>query len=98
MADPFVYEAIETVSLTSTQTSVTFSSLTTDYEHLEIHMTVRTDLNTTYGYDYVGVRFNGDTGSNYATQQMYARDTTMLYRAGNSQRQRDEGAGRSVRS
>jgi|TARA_R110000823_G_scaffold280018_2_gene398259 hypothetical protein len=78
MADPFVYEAIETVSLTSTQTSVTFSSLTTDYEHLEIHMTVRTDLNTTYGYDYVGVRFNGDTGSNYATQQMYARDTTML--------------------
>ena len=77
MADPFVYEAIETVSLTSTQTSVTFSSLTTDYEHLEIHMTVRTDLNTTYGYDYVGVRFNGDTGSNYATQQMYARDTTM---------------------
>ena len=89
MADPFVYEAIETVSLTSTQTSVTFSSLTTDYEHLEIHMTVRTDLNTTYGYDYVGVRFNP------ADVRAKRRNVN---RAGNSQRQRDEGAGRSVRS
>ena len=67
----YAYEIIESTTLTGTATSVTFSSLTTDYEHLEIWMTARTDLNTTPGYDYVGVQFNGDTGSNYATQQMY---------------------------
>lgn len=74
----YTYEIIESVSLTGTQTSVTFSSLTTDYEHLEIWMTARTDLNTPGGYDYVGVQFNGDTGSNYATQTMYGYNTAKL--------------------
>ena len=69
------YELIESQTLGSDQTSVTFSSLGS-YEHLEILMTVRTDLNTTPGYDYVGIQFNGVTGSNYATQTMYGYDTT----------------------
>ena len=56
MAD--AWEAIETVTLSGTSTAVTFSSLTTDYQHLMIKMTVRTDQNTTPGYDYVGVKFN----------------------------------------
>lgn len=71
----YTYEIIESTTLTATATSVTFSSLTTDYEHLEIWMTARTDLNTTSGYDYVGVQFNGDVGSNYATQTMYGFNT-----------------------
>ena len=34
----YVYESIESCSLLlERQTAVTFSSLTTDYEHLEIH-------------------------------------------------------------
>lgn len=57
MAD--AWEAIETTTLSGTSTGVTFSSLTTDYQHLMIKMIVRTDLNTTPGYDYVGVKFNG---------------------------------------
>ena len=63
MAD--AWEAIQTTTLTGTQTSVTFpvsGSLSTDYQHLMIKMTVRTDLNTTPGYDYVAISFNGTTG------------------------------------
>ena len=64
MAD---WEAIATTTLSGTSTGVTFSSLTTDYTHLRIRMTVRTDLNTTTGYDYVGIHLNSDTGGNYGT-------------------------------
>ena len=75
MAD--AYEIIESTTLTGTATSVTFSSLTTDYVHLQIRMTARTDLNTTPGYDYVGIQFNGDTGGNYGTTAAYGFNTTL---------------------
>tara|TARA_R110002074_G_scaffold1534_9_gene9111 strand:- start:386 stop:916 length:531 start_codon:yes stop_codon:yes gene_type:complete len=89
----YTYEIIESTVLTGTATAVTFSSLTTDYEHLEIWMTARTDLNTTTGYDYVGVRFNGDTGSNYATQTMYGHNTT-----GATERETGNAFGMKVRA
>ena len=71
------WEAIATTTLSGTSTGVTFSSLTTDYTHLRIVMTVRTDLNTTTGYDYVGILLNGDTGGNYGTTAGYASNTTL---------------------
>ena len=74
MAD--AYEIIESTTLTGTATSVTFSSLTTDYVHLQIRMTARTALNTPPGYDYVGIQFNGDTGTNYTNAAMTAFNTT----------------------
>lgn len=60
MAD--AWEAIATTTLTGTSTAVTFSSLTTDYQHLMIKCIARTDLNTTPGYDYMGIKFNGTSG------------------------------------
>lgn len=74
MAD--AWEAIETVTLSGTSTAVTFSSLTTDYQHLMIKMTVRTDQNTTPGYDYVGVKFNGTSGD-WDNLAAYGLDTTL---------------------
>jgi hypothetical protein len=62
------YELIESFVVTgSSTTSVTFSSLGTyssTYKHLQLRMTARTDRATVV--DYVRLRFNGDSGSNYA--------------------------------
>jgi len=54
------FDLLETTTLTSTATSVTFSGLGaySDYKHLQIRAVVR---NTTEPY----LRFNGDSGSNY---------------------------------
>ena len=71
------WEVIESTTLSGTSTGVTFSSLTTAYVHLLVKMTVRTDLHTTPGYDYVGIQFNGDTGGNYGTTAGYGFNTTL---------------------
>lgn len=55
------YESIQTITLTSTATSLTFSSIPQTYKHLQIRGVSTGDQNTS-----VRMRFNGDTGSNYA--------------------------------
>jgi len=70
------WEAIETTTLGGTSTAVTFSSLTTDYQHLMIKCICRTDQNTTPGYDYVAIKFNGTTGD-WDNLSAYAFDTTL---------------------
>jgi hypothetical protein len=61
------YELINTQILGSNQPSITFSSLGTyssTYKHLQIRATVRTDR--AGAADGGIIRFNGDTGANYA--------------------------------
>jgi hypothetical protein len=69
-----VIEAIATTYLEADAATVTFSSLGS-YEHLQLRFSVRTvrasDLET------VGIRFNSDTGSNYATCRMYVTATSV---------------------
>lgn len=43
--------------------SVTFSSIPQEYEHLQIRFIARD--NRSLSYSYFGLRFNGDTGNNY---------------------------------
>ncbi len=69
MAD--AYEHIATTTLGSNAASVTFSSLPTDYEHLQIRASARSTLNTTPGYDGIDCRFNGDSGANYSQQGVH---------------------------
>lgn len=61
-------EAIATTYLEADAASVTFSSLGS-YTHLQLRFSARTvrtsDLET------VGIRFNSDTGNNYATARIY---------------------------
>ena len=68
-----VIEAIATTYLEADAASVTFSSLGT-YQHLQIRFSVRTvrasDLET------VGIRFNSDTGNNYATNRFFGTGTS----------------------
>ena len=55
------YDSIQTVTLSSAQSSIAFSSFSSSYKHLQIRgISAGTD-NTN-----VRMRFNGDTGSNYA--------------------------------
>ena len=87
--DPYIpftssYDLLETEILTGTQASVTFSSLNStygaDYQHLQIRALVRSERagNT---QDWTIVRFNGDTGSNYARHSLNA-DGSGVYSSG----------------
>lgn len=60
------FEQISTTTLSGTQASVTFSSIPSTYKHLRIHMTMRSDRAGAEN-EILFVRFNGNTGSNYAS-------------------------------
>jgi hypothetical protein len=65
------YELIATEILTTSQSSVTFSSLGTysaDYKHLQVRATVRRDFAETFGG--IHLRFNGDTSSSYVSHRL----------------------------
>ena len=70
-----VVEAIQTVYLEADATSVTFSSIPSTYEHLQLRLTARSDY-AGGTYDTIAVRLNGDSGSNYARHYMYGQQTT----------------------
>jgi hypothetical protein len=59
------YELIQSQVLSSTTTSVTFSSIPSTFRHLQIRISAKTAQAST-GVDTVRLRLNGDSGSNYA--------------------------------
>jgi hypothetical protein len=67
------YELIETQILGSDQASITFSSLSTysaTYKHLQIRLAARTTRSGFSGGN-VAIRFNADTGTNYAQHGLF---------------------------
>jgi hypothetical protein len=67
----FTYEPIATYTVTSTDTTVTFSSIPATYTDLRlIAQTYNSTANTNY------MQFNGDTGSNYSWQSFGALGDT----------------------
>jgi hypothetical protein len=60
------YVSLATQTLSSTATSVTFSSIPATYRDLILIMTPKTAARS-----FIEVRFNGDTGSNYTTVGAY---------------------------
>jgi hypothetical protein len=58
------YESIATYTLSSSQTSITFSSIPSTYKHLQLRWIAKTDRAETD--DVVYMQFNSDTGSNYS--------------------------------
>jgi hypothetical protein len=75
--DTGAYELISTTILGSAQSSVVFdvSSYTSTYKHLQIRVVTRTDRGA--NEDILGIRFNGDTGSNYITHLLYGTGSTV---------------------
>ena len=66
------YDLLETEILTSSQSSVTFSSLVdyaTDYQHLQLRW-VAGNTNVAANMDNVKLNFNSDTGSNYSYHRL----------------------------
>ncbi len=55
------YDSIATYTVSSTDTSITFSSIPSTYTHLQIRGNVLATNDCV-----VGVQFNGDTGANYS--------------------------------
>lgn len=72
------YDALATVTLTASTTSVTFAGIPTGYKHLQLRgMATGTTA-------YFRVRFNGDTGSNYAWHEVYGDGSSAVAGAGSS--------------
>ena len=69
MATP-TYELIETTTLTSSASSVSFSSITQDYRDLVLVI----DVIPTGSSLRIGIRVNSDSGSNYNEVEMYGVD------------------------
>ena len=61
------YESIATYS-PSGVTTVTFSSIPSTYQHLQLRLLTRT---ATSASDFIAIRFNGDSGSNYGFHNLY---------------------------
>ena len=61
------FEAIQTVALTSAQSSISFTSIPQTYKHLQIRGILKWDYSSNSSPDTsaVGVRFNGDSGTKY---------------------------------
>lgn len=72
-----VFEAIATTYLESTQASVTFSSIPTTYEHLQLRISGRMNISGSSGHG-IYMRFNGDTGSNYSNHTFQTYSGTSL--------------------
>jgi len=66
---PTAYDSISTVTLTGSQSTVTFSSIPSTYKHLQIRAIGRTNR-TNYSVEQVRIRLNSDSGNNYATHQL----------------------------
>jgi hypothetical protein len=68
------YDSIATV-VTPNSNTVTFSSIPSTYTHLQIRIMGRT-TNSGAGGEYCRLRYNGDTGSNYADHYLKGDGST----------------------
>jgi hypothetical protein len=65
---PGSYESIATVTVSSATSSIVFSSIPSTYTHLQIRGITRSS--SANNYDNIWMRFNSDTGSNYASHYL----------------------------
>ena len=70
------YESIATTTLGSNQTTITFSSIPATFTHLQLRVFARTNR-TSQDFANLLIRFNSDTGSNYAYHDLFADGATV---------------------
>ena len=58
--------ALATVSLASSQSSITFSDIPSEYSHLQIRTIYKNVTTGAADYDAMRIQYNGDTGSSYS--------------------------------
>ena len=59
------YDSIATTTVSTATATVTFSSIPATYTHLQIRFLSQSNRTSSDSGDYLVVRFNSDTGSNY---------------------------------
>jgi hypothetical protein len=69
------YESIATVTLTSSQATVSFSSIPSTYKHLQLRGLVKT-ARTSSVLSSAPFRFNGDSGTNYNQHELSGNGTS----------------------
>jgi hypothetical protein len=70
------YESIQTYTLGSSQTTVTFSTIPSTYKHLQLRLFLRGDSSGGNFNDNILLRFNSDSGSNYTRHLLYVQDNS----------------------
>lgn len=89
------FDSIQTVTLSSAQTTVTFSSIPSTYKHLQIRGFYRGNR-ATFPVTGTNMRFNSDSGSNYSAHELFGQgggNTTSGVQAGGSGSQTSIGVG-----
>lgn len=86
------FEQISTTILSSTQTTVTFSSIPSTYKHLEIRYTMRTALAST-STSSLYMTFNGISSSVYSWHELVAQGAAVASTNGATQPQMVIGNG-----
>jgi hypothetical protein len=76
------YDSIATTTLGSAQTTITFSSIPSTYTHLQIRGIARATGSFTNADGLI--RFNSDTGANYAHHALYGDGANVTTTAGTS--------------
>jgi len=72
---PSTYEPIATTTLTSAQSSVSFSSIVGTYTDLILLTSAADDRNA--GDEQINIRFNSDTANNYSVTYMYGTGSSV---------------------
>lgn len=82
-ASPSSYESIATATGTGSSATITFSSIPGTYKHLQIRLISKDDDTSGSGSAGLSIRFNSDTGSNYAYHRLYT-DGSTIYATGSA--------------
>jgi len=83
--DPGGYYPIASTTVGSGgSSSVAFTSIPSDYTHLQVRMIARTNRTSPEINDYLNVRFNSDSGSNYARHRLYGNGASVTASANSS--------------
>jgi hypothetical protein len=69
---------IETKTLATTTSNIEFTGIPQTFTDLVILFSVRATLGSGYGFDDLGLRLNGDSGSNYYNSILRSRDGAFL--------------------
>jgi hypothetical protein len=70
-----VFESIATTVLSSSTSTITFSSIPSTYKHLQIRYMSRSASATTT--DFLSWRFNSDSGSNYSRHYLFGEGASV---------------------
>lgn len=79
------YESIASQTLASDTATITFSSISGTYKHLQIRVLAKNAFTTNRGVSLSRIRFNSDSGSNYSYHRLIGDGTSVTASGGASQ-------------